>query len=432
MHSASKVIADMDSEERAVSPVGDRIAYLGLGALVVIGVGLRALLTIAQNPGSLGISDSAFYILAADRGAFLLPATYGIKPWPAGYPLFLNLLHHVSANLSFVSLAQHALGIATALLLFFTVRLVAPAVWGLLPAAVVLLAGPQIILEHAPLTESLFAFLIAAFIYCAARTLDARPVLWGALAGGLAAAAACVRVAGLPFVVVVVVWLLASNAGGWKRRLLVPAAAVLAAGLVFGTYLAEMKHQTGFGGPALTRGGNYGTPTRASENDLSRVTTNLGRFWSANDRGGFRVGYGYRGVIDIMDTPSTSSLTTMRSYYRTVGVDRENGLFGTMLDYERWTRLQGFPFVLMVLLSLVGILFARGARLAVGSLAIATTFVTLFVPVAYVYFDARYVVPGYGPLALSAAIGAASIWHRSAVRRKVSLETPATPVQAPS
>jgi hypothetical protein len=410
--------------------VAGRVAYLGLGALILIGAGLRALMTLAQNPGSLGISDSAFYVLAATRGAFLLPATYNIKPWPAGYPLFLNLLHHITANLSFVSFVQHALGIATALLLFFTVRLVATAVWGLLPAAVILLAGPQIILEHAPLTESLFAFLIAAFIYCAARTLGSRPLLWAVLAGGLAATAACVRVAGLPFVVVVVVWLLASGGGDWKRRLLVPAAAALAAGLVFGVYLAEMKHQTGFGGPALTRGGNYGTPTRAGENDLSRVTTNLGPFWSANERGGFLVGYGYGGVIDIMDTPSPSSLTTMRNYYRTIGSDQHNGLFRAMLDYERGTRLQGFPFLLMVLLSLVGIVFARGARLAVGSLAIATTFVALVVPVAYVYFDARYAVPGYGPLALSAAIGAASIWHRSAARRKISLETPATSAQA--
>lgn len=404
----AKRLAESASRPRGLT--AERAAWIGFGVLAVVGVLLRGLLMLAQTPGSLGISDSSFYIQAARVGPFDLAAGGVGNPWPAGYPLFLGALHAIVPQLTFVSVVQHALGVATALLLFLAARLVAPALWGLLPAAVVLLAGPQIFLEHAPMAETLYTLLIAGLVYCGLRALGTHSARWAALAGALAAAAACVRVAGLPLVVVLTVWLAVTVGGTWRRRTTIAGAAALAAVLLFGVYLVEMKRATDYGGPQLTHGGLYGVD--AHQGEIGRIVTNVGRFWSANERGDPLVGYGYGGVIDIMDTPTEESVGRMERYYPTVALDQDTGRFLRMVDYESATRLQGFPFFVLVCLALIGLAFARGVKLAAGFLAVAITGVVLLVPILYVYFDARYVVPGYGVLALSAAIGGAALVER--------------------
>jgi hypothetical protein len=143
----------------------------------------------------------------------------------------------------------------------------------LVPAAVVLLAGPQLFLEHALLSESLFAFLAAAICYCALRALDAGPLPWGLLAGLLAACSACVRSVGLVFVVVVVVWLLAATPGELRRRLAVGGAAALAAWLALALYVVTAQREAGYVGPGLTRvGGLHAYSGVAPFADCSRFT----------------------------------------------------------------------------------------------------------------------------------------------------------------
>jgi hypothetical protein len=68
---------------------------------------------------------------------------------PAGYPIFLGLVHAFSDRLTLTILVQHSLGIATGLLLYKSVlRTGAPAWLGLLPAAVVFFGGTGLLLEH--------------------------------------------------------------------------------------------------------------------------------------------------------------------------------------------------------------------------------------------------------------------------------------------
>jgi hypothetical protein len=325
-----------------------------------------------------------------------------------------------------VIVLQHVLGVATALLWFSTVRRVASSIWGLLPTAVILLAGPQLFLEHAPMTEALFGLLVAVLSYGAVRAMDRRPMLWGALAGSAAAAAACIRVAGVVLIAVVGAWMLAGLPGDLRRRMMAGAGVVLAVVVLIGSYLIVMKHETGFGGPMLTRGGTWSAPPAAAEGTryLDRVTGDLTRFWSSDNRAS-KGGYNYDGLVEIMSGELTlnypfrypyltrgSRTSRVVTWYDTATTQIRSGARSFMLGYERHTRLEGVPFAALVLLVLVGIPFARGPRLAVGVLTLVVAIATLLTPILYLYFDARYVVPGYGPLAAAAAIGGASLWDR--------------------
>jgi hypothetical protein len=84
--------------------------------------------------------------------------------------------------------------------------------------------------------------------------------------------------------------------------------------------------------------------------------------------------------------------------------------------YERRTRLEGPAFVALLLCALLGVPLARGRRLAVGLLMLAASVVTLVGPIAVLYFDPRYAIPGYGSLATAAAIGAAALAERLLAR----------------
>ncbi len=217
---------------------------IALAVLLLVAVGLRLALIDAQRPGFLGFIDSLLYLRSARDQLLADPGR------PAGYPLFLRILHGLDGNLSFALLVQHLLGLATGLLLFLTVRRVVPAGWALVPAAVVLLAGPQLFLEHAPLSDSLFTFLVAAACWCATRALDERPALWGGLATGLAAVSVCVRSVGMLLPLLIVVWLVAAAGGDLRRRLRIGAVAFACGWLVLASYVVWAKREAGYVGPA--------------------------------------------------------------------------------------------------------------------------------------------------------------------------------------
>ncbi len=221
--------------------------------LVALGVVLRLASMAAWTPALLGNFDTPLYLTSAANDLFSDPGR------PAGYPLFLRGLHALYPSLSLLVLAQHLLGVCTALLLFSSVRRVVSDGWALLPAAIVLLAGPQLFHEQAVLSEPLFAFLLAALCYCCVRALESNPLAWGSAAGLLAAAAACVRAVGLLFVGLAVVWLVAAVPAPALRRLAIGGAATLAAALVIGAYAASARHEAGYVGPGLTRVGGLHT-----------------------------------------------------------------------------------------------------------------------------------------------------------------------------
>jgi 4-amino-4-deoxy-L-arabinose transferase-like glycosyltransferase len=230
----------------------------GLVGLLAAGIGLRAALMITRSPAFLGAPDSNWYIGAARNDLFLPPT------WPVGYQLLLRVLHAIDDSLTFAIGVQHALGIATALLLFLAVRAVAAPGWGLVPAGVVLLAGPQLLVEHTPLSDALFTFLVAACCYCTVRGLcDGRPE-WAGLAGLAAAGSACVRPVGLPLAVVAVVCLAAGAPGDLRRRLRLAGTAALIAGLVVSAHAAATRYEAGYVDAGLVRAGGWNMYARVA------------------------------------------------------------------------------------------------------------------------------------------------------------------------
>jgi hypothetical protein len=115
-------------------------------------------------PGFVGFPDTTIYIEDARTGIFNNPLRVG------GYSEFLRLMHGIRPHLSFAILMQHMLGLASGLLLFGAVwRAGFPRSLGLVPAAVVILGGSELFVEHAPLTEALFIFLVDLSLYAIVR-----------------------------------------------------------------------------------------------------------------------------------------------------------------------------------------------------------------------------------------------------------------------
>ena len=233
-------------------PGGDgaarRRALIGLGVVLAVGAALRLVLVLGWQPALMGWPDAASYIDVSQGELFANELR------PAGYPVFLKLLYALAPSLTLVVVLQHALGLSAAALLFLAVgRTGAPPLLGLLPAAVVALGGDQVFLEHAPISEALFVFLVALGLYGGVRALGTASPAWAA-AGGLALAlAATVRVVALPALALYVLWLLLATGMPWRRRAAMAAAGGAAAFALLGAYLVAEHRATGETG--LSRNG---------------------------------------------------------------------------------------------------------------------------------------------------------------------------------
>jgi hypothetical protein len=232
-----------------------RVLRASRGALVVAtvfaaGVALRIAFLVIYRPAFLGIPDTGSYLDAAHRGLF--DNIYD----PAGYPLLIRVLHAIYPHLSLLIVVQHALGVGTAALTYLAVRRVTGStLLGLIPAALVLFDGYALWVEHTPITETLFAFLVAAVLYVAIRASEGRVRLL-VLDGVLIAIAGTVRPIGFTLIVVVAPWIL------WALRFRAPARshararerslallAVLAPMLVVGAgYVLVQRAVTGYTG----------------------------------------------------------------------------------------------------------------------------------------------------------------------------------------
>jgi 4-amino-4-deoxy-L-arabinose transferase-like glycosyltransferase len=213
-----------------------------LAVLLAAGVVLRLAFMLAYRPAFVGYFDTAVYLDAAKGALFWDPLR------PAGYAVFLRMVHAVDAHLTLTILVQHVLGIATAVLLYGTVRGIGAPRWlALVPAAAVLLVGDQVFLEHAVLSEPLYTFLTAAGVYAATRCLDAnRGLLWAAVAGLALGMAATARLAGLPLVPLVALWVFVAPELAWRRRAAMAVIGAGAAAIVLGGYLVAAHEQTGY------------------------------------------------------------------------------------------------------------------------------------------------------------------------------------------
>jgi 4-amino-4-deoxy-L-arabinose transferase-like glycosyltransferase len=138
-----------------------------------------------------------------------------------------------------VTVFQHALGVATALLLYVGVRRLTGSPWpGLLPAAVLLLNSDQILLEQSILSEPLFSFLLAGALYCAVRAFESSDPWWRwpIAAGALTALAAVVRTEGVFLVPVLCLALFLAHRRPWRARLVAPGAVVASAAAILLAY----------------------------------------------------------------------------------------------------------------------------------------------------------------------------------------------------
>ena len=202
---------------------------------------MRVWLMTSYRPAFLGFSDSGAYTVAAAMNIFRDAQR------PAGYPFFLRLVHHFSETQVFTIAVQHALGIATGVLLYKAVRRTGAPPWlGLLPAAIVFFDGIGLILEHSLLADPLFAFLQAVGVYAAIRALYDTPLRWPLLAGVVIGLSFWVKTAATSSAILIALVLLCAAPGGVRRRLLSAATVAAVVSLFVFVYIGSQDYFTGY------------------------------------------------------------------------------------------------------------------------------------------------------------------------------------------
>lgn len=192
--------------------------FLGL---LACGAALRLEVALAYKP-ALIIDDSQGFLGNAEH----------LRPdelHPMGYAVFLWLLD-VSHGLARVALAQHAIGLVIALLIYVLLQRLGVRRWAsALAAAPVLLDAYLLDLEQFILAETLFELLLVAI--CAALLWRRRPgMVEAGIAGLLCAATALTRPNGMVVIAPAFLTLLFLRWRGFSEiRSMLPAAAVLLA-----------------------------------------------------------------------------------------------------------------------------------------------------------------------------------------------------------
>jgi hypothetical protein len=176
------------------------------GVLLLAAAAVRVIVMLGFR-GPLLYPDSTGYVADAVR---LAPGLIR----PSGYPIMLWLLKPFH-SLAFVLGVQHAMGLAAGIVAYALLRRAGLPGWGATIAAVpVLLSAYAIQIEHFPLSDTLFAFLVIISVALVMWWRD--PPVWAcALAGLLLAAAALARSEGIPLLLVLVACLLIRFAG-WR------------------------------------------------------------------------------------------------------------------------------------------------------------------------------------------------------------------------
>jgi hypothetical protein len=221
----------------------EKATLLAITVLVAGAIAVRAWLMVDYSPAFVGFGDSHEYVSAAALGVFR-----DVQK-PAGYPIFLGLAHLVSSGLTFTIFLQHALGVATGLLLYKSVQRAGAPPWlGLLPAAVVFFGGTGLLLEHSLLADSLFAFLQALGVYTAVRAISEPRLRWALLTGLAIGISFWVKTVALSSLILVPPLLLLGACGTIRRRLLSGAAVAGVAIVVILGYAAVQAQVTGYWG----------------------------------------------------------------------------------------------------------------------------------------------------------------------------------------
>jgi hypothetical protein len=176
---------------------------------------------------------------------------------PVGYPLMLRALRGLDKRLSTTIAAQHGLGLATGALAYgMTAPLVRRREAALLPAAVVLLGGSQVSLEHSVLSDAPYTFLLAGALYCGMRSLEGgAQTRWLAGAGAALAASVTMRTVGAFLVPAAAVWAASAPGRPIGVRARRAGAVAGAAAVPLLAYVAAQHRVTGSWG--LTRSSSF-------------------------------------------------------------------------------------------------------------------------------------------------------------------------------
>jgi hypothetical protein len=231
--------------------------------VVALGFLLRVYLFFAYRPIAAGFNDSITYLYTSKDHLFS-------DPWRmAGYPFFLRIVRYIVPQLRFLVGVQDALGLATGVLLYFSVRRVIGGRWlPVLPAAFFLLSGDYLLLEHSVLTETLYIFFVTAalfgVIYAASTESQSRrrQLLLLALSGVSLGAASTVRTVAMPLIVFLALWLLVFGRPTWSGRAVSASALFAPAAAVVVGYVVLQGSLTGFWG--ILPSGGWGTYGRVA------------------------------------------------------------------------------------------------------------------------------------------------------------------------
>ncbi len=193
--------------------------------LILLGLGLivRIFLMVAYRPAVMLWVDSI-------RFARVNPPQIFADFWmPAGYPILLKILRGIAHQLRFTIAVQHLMGLVVGTLFFLTMRrLRAPRWLAALAAAVPLLSGDHLYLEHTMMADYLLIFLTAAGLSAAVWALSdgiLLPLL--AVASVLLTLAALVRSVGVILLPILVFCALLVPRDSWRQRFEAASAALL-------------------------------------------------------------------------------------------------------------------------------------------------------------------------------------------------------------
>jgi 4-amino-4-deoxy-L-arabinose transferase-like glycosyltransferase len=193
--------------------VSGRPVFWPLIILVGVGIALRIVVEVAAWP-------TMFEWVDAVRYARVDPTQLFGDFWmPAGYPVFLDILHAINGSVGFTILVQHCLGVVTAVLFYLISRRLGVGRYlSLVPCAVVMLSGDEIYLEHIMMGDSFYLFTLTLALYLFVRALGSPSNVWALVVAGLVTGLACLtRTTALALPVVLIVWLAFARVDGQRR-----------------------------------------------------------------------------------------------------------------------------------------------------------------------------------------------------------------------
>lgn len=281
---------------------------------LALAAALRVVVSLAFPP-ALMVSDGPTYLSFLD--------TFEPDPdRPVGYGvLLLYPVYLLTEAVAAVAAVQHVLGLATGVLIYVLLRRWDVGRWpATLATLPVLFDSLQLLLEHAPLSDTLFVLLVTLGVV--ALGWRRRPTLLLALAAGLLlGTSATVRQVGLPLVLAGAAYCLLVG-HGWRRR--VATALVLAVGFAapVGAYAAwyEQEHGvyalSGIGGKSVyMRTTPFVDCSRLSVPDYQQVLCPPEPVGQRLDPTNY--GWYDDGTVHRLEPPSgTSSDAAMRSFAR--------------------------------------------------------------------------------------------------------------------